>query len=336
MGQIKLSFHYTDGYCQHGFTQPVRDLLTTGPDRGALDRWEQRTGAAGIPELAYSVHFSGSELLYQDGKLGSSTLIVPSSQNDLEITVALFFTEPPQGEWPPGRPLPHRLVRLPLPSGATADVVWWEHAKDDSLFEDAVHLYYNAMQVRELPTLLSKTPLFGYASGGLDEARRYTVEIALDPTRAIRLLTLLEGRLRVDAYQAPADPSSTSEITVSSSRYVRLSSRYLRWVELGRTPIYLHEDLEVFDVETWSPYDDIGEQGVADRVFRALSGAIANVVLASGGQSLFTTHTVGLPSGVLGFCVLALPRGEPTPDLRLPAAPHSLLEELANAATSLD
>ncbi len=45
MGQVKVSLHYTGGYCQQGPTQKVRRELSPGKDRAALDRWQQKKRA---------------------------------------------------------------------------------------------------------------------------------------------------------------------------------------------------------------------------------------------------------------------------------------------------
>lgn len=91
-GQVKISLH-ASGYCQHGLTQRVRDLMPLGEQ--AFDRWYQPQGQPGVLEPAYQIYFPGSELLLQQEPPPPSASLIPLSTDEHEVSVGVFKVRMP-------------------------------------------------------------------------------------------------------------------------------------------------------------------------------------------------------------------------------------------------
>lgn len=92
-GNLKISLH-ASGYCQHGFTQRMRDELPVG-QREALDKWKRRQGPAGVRELVYRIVLPGRSMVLHHGSQHRQALPIPLSSADREVVIDLCFTEPP-------------------------------------------------------------------------------------------------------------------------------------------------------------------------------------------------------------------------------------------------
>lgn len=312
MGQVKVSFHYTDGYCQQGPTEKVRKLLPPGKERAALDRWKQPKGEPGVLQPAYMVYFTGSELRHQSEEADQSTLLIPSSGDfDEEIRVGVFFIEPPLPGTDTAVPPLRHLARLPLPSGAAVDLLWTAQTRQAGTIEEARFLIYNGIP-RDMPVPLSTTQQFAYAAGARTRGRwagvRGVSEFAVDTDRAVRLFSMKTGALREVRYEAPAHPADTSELQLPGRRYLRLRCSLRAWVEKDGPPIFLEDDLEDVIAYGSAPLDDRDEAEVADEVARVVGDRATSLMWRKGARPLMGRQTVTLPSGmVVGFCVLARP-----------------------------
>ncbi len=249
---------------------------------------------------------------HQSEEAGTATLLIPANGDpDEEISVGVFFVEPPLPDLEAtGTPLRH-LARLPLPSGAAVDLLWTTQPREVGQVEDARHLFYNGAS-RELPVVLSKSEQFAYVAGHRRRGRwrgvRGAIEIAVALDRAVRLVSLKAGSLREDAYEADGDPDETPVVHVLGRRYSRLRPDFREYVEEDGRPIYLQDDLKEVTVLASAPLEDRDEAAVAAEVARAVGRQARALIARRGARPLMSEQTVTLPSGtVVGFCVLAQP-----------------------------
>lgn len=310
-GQVKISLH-SDGYCQQGYTEKVRSVLPPGKGRAALDRWRQPKGQPGVLQPAYMLYFTGSQLLHQEKGLPPDTVIVPSSAEDREVKVGLFFVEPPLPELDDVSPLNH-LVRLPLRSGAAVDLLWCEVPRAVGRVEAVKHMYLNTPS-RELPVLLSEEKDYGYGFGGRpnDGSRwvglRQAIEVAVEPSREVLLVSWTNLRVNQDRYEVNGDSAMADELTVLKRRFVRLQPDYRDWVERGGQPVYVQDNLVEVVIRQAAPLDERDKNEVVREVFQAGMTEADLVVRRQGGVSLMATQTVFLSPGlVIGFCILVRP-----------------------------
>lgn len=162
-GQVKISLH-SSGYCQHGFTEVVRDKLPVD-EREALDRWQQPRGDPGVFEPAYMIYFPGSELFQQEEEPPASATAIPITSRDMEITVGVFFTERPLPSVEGGDIEPLNLVaRLPLGRGAAVDVLWVEGPCVQGRVRE-VKAHYHGTNTRLMPCVISKEWDYAYGFG---------------------------------------------------------------------------------------------------------------------------------------------------------------------------
>ena len=163
-GQVRISLH-SSGYCQQGFTKAVRDELPVG-EREALDRWQQPRGDPGVLEPAYMIYFPGSELLEQEKEPPASATAIPMTSRDMEITVGVFFTEPPLPKLEGDDLGPLNLVaRLPLARGAAVDVLWSEGPSVQGRVREVKTVHHHGIDTRLMPRVISKEWDYAYGFG---------------------------------------------------------------------------------------------------------------------------------------------------------------------------
>lgn len=309
MGQIKVSLH-ASGFCKQGFTQRVHEALPEGPERAALDTWHRRKGQPGVPEPAYLVYLAGSELRNQDEGVDPCTVVIPCTGDDREIALGFFLVEPPLPEAQAYEPMRH-LGRLPRADGSAVDVLCIEQPREDSRIEDALHMHYGGA-TRELPMVLSTSQQFGYATGRVTGGPladvRYATEVAIDPTREVRLVRMRDGILEYTGFQAPVGQAGAREIRSLGRKYARIQSEFLTWIEPDGPPLYLEEGLSEVAVSASAPLGHRDVADVAREVHLDVTDQAELRVQRDGAQSLGAISTLTLPGGlVAGFCLLAVP-----------------------------
>ncbi len=312
LGQVKISLHY-NGYCQQGLTEKVRKLLPPGKERAALDRWYQPRGEPGILEPAYMIYFTGSQLVQQEEALAPETLLIPSTGRDQEVRVGLFFVEPPLPEVVEHFGPLRYLARLPLRSGAALDLLWCELPREEGRVEGIKHMYYNGLH-RELPVVLSEERHYAYGFGARPPdgsqwvGKRSAVEISVNSSQEVRLISWRTGTLREERYEATGDTTQTCELLVFGRRYLRLKSDYRDFAEAGGLPIYVQDHLMEVEIEQAVRLDGRDEAEVANEVHGEVVTRVELLARRHGGLALMRTEVVSLPSGVVvGFCLMVRP-----------------------------